>query len=74
MSSAAGNKKEMRQLVRELRKEGYEVTVTSGQHYCVRKDGTGPAVFMPQTPSDFRGLHRVHSKLKRIGFHRGKKK
>ena len=73
MSSAAGNKKEMRQLVRDLEKAGYEVSVTSNQHYCVRKDGTGPAVFMPRTPSDIRGFHRVYSKLKRIGFHRRKK-
>ena len=73
MSSAAGNKKEMTQLVKELEAQGYEVTVTNSQHYCVRKGGTGPAVFMPRTPSDIRGFHRVYSKLKRIGFHRRKK-
>lgn len=66
------NRKEMRQLVRELQHEGFEVTRTGSGHYCVRKNG-GHAVFMPHSPSDARGMHRVYHKLKTIGFERRRK-
>jgi len=63
------NRKEMRQLVRELEHEGYSVTRTGSGHYRVRRND-GPAVFMPHSPSDARGMHRVYRKLKAIGFER----
>jgi len=63
----------MRQLVRNLEHAGYQVTRTGSGHYCVRKNGDGPAVFMPHSPSDARGMHRVYQKLRSIGFERKRK-
>lgn len=60
--------KEMARLIRDLEDQGYEVTRRKSGHWCVRKDGTGPAVFMPFSTSDFRSIERVHVKLKKIGF------
>lgn len=59
--------KDMTQLVTLLRKHGYTVRHTKKQHYAVNKDG-GPTIFMPCTPSDVRGMYRVHQKLRSIGF------
>ena len=62
----------MRQLITELERQGFTVKRTGSGHYCVRK-GEGHAVFMPHSPSDVRGMHRVYSKLKKIGFERRRK-
>lgn len=62
--------KETEQLVKRLRKQGFHVKRTKKGHYAVKK-GEGKTVFMPTTPSDTRGLHRVHRKLKSIGFDKG---
>jgi hypothetical protein len=63
----------MRQLVAELEDEGYAVTRTGSGHYKVNKDD-GPSVFMPHSPSDTRGFHRIYRKLRTIGFERRKKR
>ncbi|NUS02079.1 MAG: hypothetical protein HOV97_05890 [Nonomuraea sp.] len=57
----------MQQLVGALQKAGYTVETTRSKHYCVNKDG-GPKIFMPCTPSDSRGMHRVRAKLRKIGY------
>jgi len=62
-----GSKKDVEQLVTRLRKAGYNVRLTKKKHYAVSKDG-GKTIFMPCTPSDRRGLLRVHQKLRGIGY------
>ena len=62
-----GTKKDVQQLVTKLRKAGYDVRLTKNQHYAVSKPG-GKTIFMPTTPSDRRGLYRVHQKLRNIGY------
>lgn len=64
-----GNKKDIEDLIKKLEKQGFDVELRKGGHFGVSKDG-GPTVFMPRSPSDYRGIHRVISKLKKIGYDR----
>ena len=65
--SSRGNKKAIEDLIEKLKAQGFDVELRNGGHYGVSKNG-GPMVFMPRSPSDYRGIHRVISKLKRIGY------
>lgn len=59
--------KELRDLVKALRAQGFEVEVTKKNHYLVRKDGRRVAT-IAGTASDHRSMKNVRSHLRRAGF------
>lgn len=56
-----------RDLVRKLRKQGFDIEHTRRGHLKVSRDG-GPFVIMPSTPSEYRGMKNAESLLKKIGY------
>ncbi|MFF8994439.1 hypothetical protein ACF09H_31855 [Streptomyces sp. NPDC014983] len=60
------SKKDTRQLIKKLEKQGFDVTLRNG-HYRVFKDGKFIQV-MGSTPSDWRGLKNAMAYFKRAGF------
>lgn len=59
--------KETRELIKKLKRQGFEVEPTKGGHYTVRKDGRRVAT-LAGTPSDGRSMKNVLAALKRAGF------
>jgi predicted RNA binding protein YcfA (HicA-like mRNA interferase family) len=58
--------KDIRQLSRQLRHQGWRVTATNGDH--LRFEGPeGQLVFGPATPSDHRAIRNLVAKLRREG-------
>jgi hypothetical protein len=65
-----GADREIGKILRAVHKQGFIVTTTNSnhfkistpEHYRVQK-----SQFAPKTPSDARSLHRVRSKLRKIG-------
>lgn len=67
-----GKSSEVQKLLRELRRQGFETTMTKGGHYRVTKGEH--MVHMPATPSDFRSMKNTLSHLRKAGFQHGKRK
>ncbi|MEU5430798.1 hypothetical protein AB0H73_35070 [Streptomyces olivoreticuli] len=61
--------KEVRQLIKALEKQGFEVRQTKNNHYQVFKKGSFVTV-LPGTPSDHRSLKNSMAYLRRAGFKR----
>ncbi|MFJ2780200.1 hypothetical protein [Kitasatospora sp. NPDC087315] len=59
--------KDLRDLVKKLTKQGFEVGQTKSGHYAVRKNGARVAT-LPGSPSDHRAMANVLAVLKRAGF------
>lgn len=59
--------KDVRQLIRRLRKQDFDVCQTDGGHYRVSANG-GPYIVIPATPSDWRSLKNAKSRLRKIGY------
>lgn len=59
--------KELKDIVRELHKQGFETWVRKNGHVAVYKDREYVATF-GGTPSDFRGWKNSLGKCKRAGF------
>lgn len=59
--------KELRQIVKALEEQGFEVRVTSKQHLMVWRNGK-PAATISGTPSDWRSRRNGLAQLKRFGF------
>lgn len=59
--------KEMREVVKALRDQGFEVRVTSRQHVQVLKDGKVVGIFAG-TASDHRSFRNSLAYLRRAGF------
>lgn len=59
--------KDVRQLIRELDAQHFEVRPTRKGHYLVAKGGTVVAG-LPGTPSDWRSLRNSLAALRRAGF------
>lgn len=59
--------KDMRQLVKKLEKQGFEVAMSKNGHYVVRRNGARVAT-MPGTPSDWRSMANTIAVLKRAGY------
>lgn len=57
-----------REIAEELRRQGWEVSVSKGSHwrFCP-PDKSRPPVFMPRTPSDYRGFLNGVSRLRAAG-------
>jgi hypothetical protein len=65
-----GASPEIRALLKKAHAQDFTVVPTSGGHFKVSTPrGVRPmrSEFSPKTPSDTRGLHRVRSKLRKIG-------
>lgn len=58
----------MRRIARELKRQGWGVSVSRGGHwrFCP-PDGSRSPLFMPKTPSDYRGFLNGVSQLKAAG-------
>ena len=59
--------KEIRELVRELERQGWRVAQTKGGHLRAYPPAGSP-VIMPSTPSDRRALANAVSLLRQRGF------
>ena len=59
--------KELRRVIRELGKQGFDVRVTARQHVQVLKEGRVITV-LAGTPSDHRSFRNALAPLKRAGF------
>ncbi|SEM83322.1 type II toxin-antitoxin system HicA family toxin [Streptacidiphilus jiangxiensis] len=59
--------KDVRDLVKALRKQGFEVTPSRNNHLIVRRDGRRIAT-LASTPSDHRGQLNILAVLRRAGF------
>lgn len=61
--------KDMRKLVKELTRQGFDVRPTSRGHLSVRSNGVQVAV-LPGTPSDWRSTRNDLARLRRAGYTR----
>ncbi|MET9833798.1 hypothetical protein ABZ508_10550 [Streptomyces lavendulocolor] len=61
------NSKDVRQLIKKLEAQGFEVTRTKGGHWLVKK-GSVRVTTLPGTPSDPRSLKNCIAALKRHGY------
>ncbi|GGX46337.1 hypothetical protein [Streptomyces noursei] len=59
--------KEVKQLMKALEKQDFEVEQTRSNHYKVKKGGK-LITFLPSTPSDSRSLKNCMPYLKRAGY------
>jgi len=59
--------KDVRQLVRRLRKQDFNVEHTENGHLRVSAAG-GPYIVIPSTPSDWRSMKNATVRLRRIGY------
>ncbi|MGW4873745.1 hypothetical protein [Streptomyces chartreusis] len=59
--------KDIRQLLKKLHSQGFEVEETKDNHYRVRKDGVYVTT-LASTPSESRGYKNALAALKRHGF------
>lgn len=60
--------KELRQLLREARRQGWRVERTKKGHYKLWPPDGGPPEILPGTPSDWRSLKNAIARLRRRGF------
>lgn len=58
-------KKEIKQLFKDLEKNGYTVTDTRGGHKAIRHPQKPGVVHSASTPSDHRGLKNLKAQLRR---------
>lgn len=58
--------REINQLIKQKRQEGWEVTATKGGHWKFTYKATGDFFFAASTPSDYRAIYKVESDIKRI--------
>lgn len=60
-------KKQIRELIRVARRQGWEVTTTNGSHLRWRGPDGG-LVFTPSTPSDWRSIKNMTAQLRKEGL------
>jgi predicted RNA binding protein YcfA (HicA-like mRNA interferase family) len=61
------SKKDTRDLIRELQRQGFSVEEAKSGHYKVRKDGR-LVTTLAKTPSDVRSIRNARAILRRHGF------
>lgn len=59
---------DIKQLIKALKAQGYDVELTKGSHYTVSKNGRRVAT-LSGTPSDRRSWLNGLAQLRRSGFH-----
>ncbi|MFJ1610218.1 hypothetical protein ACIOHS_43925 [Streptomyces sp. NPDC088253] len=60
--------RDIQQLIKKLKRQGFEVRPLQSNHYAVYWDKTW-VVNLPSTPSSSRTIKNVKAALKRFGFH-----
>lgn len=63
-----GVSKDIRQIVKELEKQGFSVEHTKNGHLRVRDQEGRPIYTMPSTPSCWRATRNAIAELRRRGF------
>lgn len=58
--------KDLDQILKRAKDQGFEVTFTRKKHYKIR--GDKGVVFTSGTPSDWRSVRNTIAQLKRIGY------
>lgn len=59
-------KREMKDIVKTLRSQGWTVTLTRSNHYRCQSP-SGASTWTPSTPSDHRGIKNLRADLRRLG-------
>lgn len=71
-SASAGDpmsaKKDMLLLIEEVRRAGWDVRKTGGNHFRVQHPKTGTLIFTSSTPGDSRAVRNFRAQLKRGGL------
>lgn len=66
MSNKGAGRKDMKQMIRKLRKAGATIVLSGGGHYQATHPGKpGVTVTFPCTTSDWRGLRNTKAMFKR---------
>lgn len=73
------SKKDNGELVKDLRRQGFTVELTNGNHWKVSHPERRGIAFMSFTPGDHRSIKNAMRELRKIGYcnqpeHRSKKK
>lgn len=58
-------KKELHQMLRKLKKLGYNIIRSGGNHYKISKENENKKVFLSSTPSDHRSIYNMQNQLKK---------
>lgn len=59
--------KDLKKVIKAMEAQGFDVTVTTKQHYMVWLSGTYVTT-LPGTPSDHRSMKNAIAKARRFGF------
>lgn len=59
------NHSEVQKLWRRLRRQGFTIELTAGNHYRITHPRMRGAVFAPSTPSDCHSMANVAAKIRR---------
>lgn len=62
------SKKDIHQLFKRLRAQGFTITPTKSGHHMIRDAAGATVTVMPSTPSEGRGLKNAVAALKRAGY------
>lgn len=61
--------KDIKKLLHELSKQGFDIQITKSSHYKIRKNGRFVAT-IPVSPSDWRSMNNAEKYLKKAGYHK----
>ena len=61
-------KKDVKDLLRRLKKEGAVVVRTKSDHWRITNPTTGQWVILAGTPSKYTSIHNTISELRKIGY------
>ena len=56
---------DLKQILRELRAQGWRVEMRKGSHWKLAPPNGGPIVFCSSTPSDWRAIHHIRADCRR---------
>lgn len=62
------SKKDVAQLIKKLREQGFTITPTRSGHHMIRDAAGKTVTVMASTPSEGRGLKNAIAALKRAGY------
>lgn len=61
-------KKQLKQILKEAKKQGWQVSYTKNGHMCLKSPTGGQPIYTASTPSDHRGLKNLVAHMRRQGF------
>lgn len=62
------NRKEIKELIKALRAQGFQVSENKNRHYTVRTAHGEFITTLASTPSEYRGFANTIARLRRAGF------